>query len=62
MNFKSLSHCFEETIGFGVKASFASHTVSRLTKPGDITKKCQEWTDMNFIIYPNDSEIFSLDN
>ena len=42
MNFKSLSHCFEETIGFGVKASFASHTVSRLTKPGDITKKCQE--------------------
>ena len=28
--FKPLSHCFEETIGFDVKASFASRPVSRL--------------------------------
>ena len=41
--FKSLSYCFEETIGFGVKASFASRPVSRLirrySRPGDITKE-----------------------
>ena len=38
--FKPLSYCFEETIGFHVKASFASRPVSRLirwyNKPGDI--------------------------
>ena len=28
--FKPLSYCFEETIGFDVKASFASRPVSRL--------------------------------
>ena len=28
--FKPLSHCFEETIGFGVKASFISRPTSRL--------------------------------
>ena len=28
--FKSLSYCFEETIGFDVKVSFASCPVSRL--------------------------------
>ena len=28
--FKQLSCCFEETIGFDVKASFASRPVSRL--------------------------------
>ena len=28
--FKSLSYCFEETIGFDVKVSFASRPVSRL--------------------------------
>ena len=40
--FKPLSYCFEETIGFDVKASFESRLVSRLSwwynKPGDITK------------------------
>ena len=30
--FKQLSYCFEETIGFDVKASFASHPVSRLIR------------------------------
>ena len=38
--FKPLSYCFEETIGFDVKASFASRPVSCLirlyNKPGDI--------------------------
>ena len=28
--FKPLSYCFEETIGFDVKASFASRPLSRL--------------------------------
>ena len=28
--FKPLSYCFKETIGFDVKASFASRPVSRL--------------------------------
>ena len=41
--FKPLSYCFEETIGFDVKASFVSRPVSRLirwyNKPGDITKE-----------------------
>ena len=41
--FKPLSHCFEETIRFDVKASFASRPVLRLirwyNKPGDITKE-----------------------
>ena len=40
--FKPLSHCFEETIGFDVKSSFASRPMSRLirsyNKPGDKTK------------------------
>ena len=30
--FKSLSYCFEETIGFDVKASFASRPASRLNR------------------------------
>ena len=30
--FKPLSYCFEETIGFDVKASSASYLVSRLIK------------------------------
>ena len=42
-NFKPLSFCFEETIWFDVKASFASRPRSRLIrwykKPGDITKE-----------------------
>ena len=38
-NFKSLSYYFEETIKFDVKASLARGSVSRLVKPGDITKK-----------------------
>ena len=41
--FNPLSYCFEGTIGFDVKASFASRPVSRLIRwcnqPGDITKK-----------------------
>ena len=38
--FKPLSHCFEETIAFDVKASFAWPPVSCLIKPDDITKEC----------------------
>ena len=41
--FNSLSYCFEGTIGFDVKASFASRPESRLigwyNEPGDITKE-----------------------
>ena len=37
--FKPLSYCYEETIGFDVKVSFARRQVSRLIKPGDITKE-----------------------
>ena len=44
--FKPLSYCFEETIGFDVKASFASRPVSRLirsyNKSGDKTKEFGE--------------------
>ena len=36
--FKPLGYCFEEIIGFDVKASFARRPVSRLVKPGDIIK------------------------
>ena len=40
--FKPLSYCFEETIGFDVKVSFASRPASCLirsyNKPGDKTK------------------------
>ena len=43
--FKPLSYCFEETIGFDVKVSFASRPVSCLIKPCDITRK------NNFINY-----------
>ena len=37
--FKPISYCFEETKGFGVKASFARRPLSHLIKPGDITKE-----------------------
>ena len=37
--FKPLSYCFEETIGFDVKTSFTRRPVSRLIKPGDVTKE-----------------------
>ena len=37
--FKSLSYCFEETIGFDKSTSFARPPVSLLIKPGDITKE-----------------------
>ena len=41
--FNPLSYCLEETIGFVLKALFASRPVSRLirwyNKPDDITKK-----------------------
>ena len=36
--FKPLRYCFEETIGFDEKASFARHPVSRLNEPVDIQK------------------------
>ena len=38
--FKPLSYCFEETIGFDVKSSFARPPVSCLIKPGDMTQEC----------------------
>ena len=37
--FKPLSYCFEETIEFDVKALLAMRPVSRLIKPGNITKE-----------------------
>ena len=37
--FKPLCYCFEDTIGLNVKASFTRGPVSRLIKPGDITKE-----------------------
>ena len=44
--FKPLSYCFEKTIGFDVKASFAicplSRLIRRYNKPGDITKEFWE--------------------
>ena len=39
VTFKPLSYCFEEIIGFDAKGSFASRPVSRLIKPGDITRE-----------------------
>ena len=38
--FKPLSYCFKGTIGFEVKVSPGRRPVSRLIKPGDITKEC----------------------
>ena len=38
--FTPLRSCFEEIIGFDVKASFARSPLSRLIKPGDILKEC----------------------
>ena len=40
--FKPLSYCFEETIGFDVKASFSRLPVSCQIKPGDITKELKK--------------------
>ena len=37
--FKPLSYCFQETIGFDVKASLARRPVSRLIKPDEMTKE-----------------------
>ena len=37
--FKPQSHCFKETIGFDVKASFASRPESSYNEPGDLTRK-----------------------
>ena len=39
ITFKPLSYCFEETIGFDVKPSFARRPVPCLIKPDDIAKK-----------------------
>ena len=36
--FKLLNYCFEEILGFYVKASFARRPVSRLIKPSDTTE------------------------
>ena len=33
-----LSYCFNETVGFDIKASFTRRPVSYLIKAGDITK------------------------
>ena len=38
--FQALSYCFQEKKEFDVKVSFARRPVSRLIKPGDITKEC----------------------
>ena len=38
-SFIPLRYCFEETTRFDVKALFARGPVSRLIKPGDITKE-----------------------
>ena len=40
--FKPVSHCFEQTRRSDVKASFARRPVSRLIKPGDITKNFEK--------------------
>ena len=40
--FKQLSYCFEETIGFDLKAYFARDPVLCLIKPGDKTKEFYE--------------------
>ena len=37
--FKPLSYCCEETIGFDADTLFARRQMSRLIKPGDITKE-----------------------
>ena len=38
VTFKQLSYCFEEIIGFEVKALLARRPVSILIEPGDLTK------------------------
>ena len=52
--FKPLSYCFERTIGFDVKASFASRPVSRLirfyNKPGDIAKEFWEFSSVGLFM------------
>ena len=40
--FKPLSYCFEETIGFDVKTSFARRPVSRLIELGNITRNLKK--------------------
>ena len=42
--FNLLSYCFEETIRFDEKTSFAMRPVSRLIKPDDIRQESQEKT------------------
>ena len=42
VNFKSLSHCFEEIVGFDVKTLFKRLLVASLIKPGHITNKFLE--------------------
>lgn len=39
VNFKPLSHCFEETVGFDIITLFTRRLVSDLIKPGHITKR-----------------------
>ena len=42
VNFKSLSHCFEEIVEFDVKTLFTRRLVASLIKPGYITNKFLE--------------------
>ena len=42
VTFKLLNHCFEEARGFDVKAPFARRLVSRIIKPGEMTKEFWE--------------------
>ena len=42
VNFKPLSHCFEEIVGLDVKALFTRRLVASLIKPGHITNKFLE--------------------
>ena len=39
VSFKSLSHCFGETVGFDITTFFTRRLVSDLIKPGHITKR-----------------------
>ena len=53
--FKPLSYCFEETIGFDVKTSFASRPVSFLirwyNKPGETTKSFEKRLFSSTVLY-----------
>ena len=52
--FKPLHYCFQETIGFNVKALFTSRPASRLirfyNKPGDIAKEFWEFSSVGLFM------------